>query len=110
MHLKEETHYRRRLDQPSTTTAKCKEFVDSMFYGCPSDSPDDERLEKLTRKQIRDGICLDHLRDRYMKRHKRDVPSEDKSLLDMGFTRAGGSGAAGFSSTIKYCWFNQYYG
>jgi hypothetical protein len=72
-----------------------------MFCGCPSDSPDDERLEKLTRKQIRDGIRLDHLRDHYMKKHKRDAPSEGRSLLDMGFTRAGGSGAAGLSTNAE---------
>ena len=98
MQLKEGTHYRRRLDQPSANTARCKEFVDCMFCGCPSDSPDDKRLEKLKRKQIIDGIRLDHLRDHYMKKHKHDLPSEGKSLLDMGFTRAGGSGAAGLST------------
>ncbi len=69
MHLKEGMHFRRRLDQPSTSTARCKEFVNCMFCGCPSDSLDDERLEKLTRNQIRDdGIRLDQIRDHYKKK------------------------------------------
>ena len=38
MHMKEGTHYRRRLDQPVANTARCKELVDCMMCGCPSDS------------------------------------------------------------------------
>ncbi len=36
-----------------------------------------------------------------MKKHKRDMPSEGRSMLDMGFTPAGGGGAAGLSTDAE---------
>ena len=42
---------------------------------------------KIRRKQAKDGIRLDKLLQHFKVQHKGDIPSEGRSLLDMGFTR-----------------------
>ena len=73
----------RRLDQPSRSGSK--EFVDCLFCRVPSDS-DDEHVATLTRLQAKQGIRMDHIKAHYQKKHKVEMPSEGRSLLDLGFT------------------------
>ena len=87
MKLIEGTHYLRRLDQPSPHPIRAKELVDCLFCRLPSDSEDEGVRAKIRRKQAKDGIRLDKLMQHFKVQHKGDIPSEGRSLLDMGFTR-----------------------
>ncbi len=82
----EGTHYRRKLDQPSPHPIRAKEFVECLFCELPSDSEDEQRHVTLTRRQARDDIRLDNFMSHFKAKHKARLPTEDKSLLDMGFT------------------------
>ena len=72
MKLVEDTHYRRRLEQPSSSTYGSKDYVDCLFCGVPSDSEDETTMHrrKLTRKQANQGIRLDRLMIHYKGKHK----------------------------------------
>jgi hypothetical protein len=89
MKLFEGTHYRRRLDQPSSYPHLSKEFVDCLLYAAPSDSEDDQVRRIMTRKKTHKGIRLDRLM-RYFNVQHRSVPStEGRTLLHYpGFGRA----------------------
>ena len=78
----EGTHYMRRMDQPSPHPIRAKEFVDCLFCELPSDSDDEERHATLTR----DGIRLDKFMSHLKAKHKAHIPTEGRSLLEMGFT------------------------
>ena len=87
MKLVEGIHYTLRLDQPSGSRTKAKQFVNCSFCVVPSDTEDEDRPHaSLTLKQVRDGIRLDHLLAHIKKKHKGHMPSEGRSLLDLGFT------------------------
>ena len=94
MQIKEGIHYRRRPNQPSPAPIKAKELVDCLFCRVPSDSEDDEGRPTVIRRQWRDGIRLDKFMLHFNAKHKGDLPSEGRSLLDMGFTVAGARGDA----------------
>jgi hypothetical protein len=76
----------RMLDQPSPHLIRAKEFVDCILCELPSDSEDKDRHATLTRRQAGDGIRLDKFMSHFKAKHKADIPTEGRSLLDMGFT------------------------
>ena len=75
----------RRLHQPSKCPSRGNEFVDYLFCGVPSDSEEEEGNAKLTRTQAGDGICLYILMVHLKAKHKGEMLTEGRSLLDMGF-------------------------
>ncbi len=82
----ERTHYMRRLDQPSPQPIRAKEFVDCLFCELPIEFEDEERHATLPRRQARDDIRLDTFMSHFKAKHKAQIPTEGKSLLEMGFT------------------------
>ena len=62
-------------------------FVDCRFRGFASDIEEEEGRAKLTRRQVRDVIRLDKSMLHFTaSKHRGEMPTEGKSLLDMGFT------------------------
>ncbi len=89
MKLVEGTHYKRRLDQPSSVPTRAKEKVDCLICGVPSDSEDENVRSRLTNKQVNQGIRLDKLLIHYKRKHREAFLVQARSLLDKGFSVAG---------------------
>jgi hypothetical protein len=92
MNLLEGTHYRRRFYQPSHVPHKSKELVNCLFCDTSSYLDDDEHAGGRVGRQKRcKGILrLDKLLKHIKDKHPECLPTEGRSLLSMGFTRAGG--------------------
>ena len=83
MLLIEETHYRRRLEQPSPVPKPSKQIVDCLLCGDPALDPDEEHdVRKRTRSKGR-NIRLDRL-ERYITREDPDAAHEgSRSLISL---------------------------
>ena len=87
MLLIEETHYRRRLEQPSPAPKPSKQIVDCLLCGDPTLDPDEEHdVRKRTRSKGR-NIRLDRLQLHITRDHPDAAREGSRSLTTFGFTR-----------------------